>query len=210
MKHLRFPLFLLPLLLAGCSASWYQARDIKKQHTLNYQYPNSLALDCAKWFPMKDSVGKSVFVPADNVNLLPVVDSLQNYINILLSAAQPVIVNGKVQPLDSLKFINAFNTLQVKYNALKAAYKPCKPDTFKTAPVFITNTALVTSWQTKYNTVHDSLTTSTANLKSVKHGKNTWMYIALGACLVIIGGAAISIYKFFNGGAILGTVKKII
>jgi len=56
----------------------------------------------------------------------------------------------------------------------------------------------------------DSLVISKTLLSDKSKAKNTWMWIALSACSLILIFLGVKTYLFFSGGAILGTVKKLI
>ncbi|HEY4326403.1 MAG TPA: hypothetical protein VGN20_20635 [Mucilaginibacter sp.] len=207
--------FAIVLLLSGCS-TYIRNHQITKQHLFNYKYPDQLAVDCAKTFPVKDSIGKAT--GPVNTNYTGKIDSLQglaNNLNNVIDDLSSLITSTQPgKPLDTSKYLatikylqNKISLLQKSISSLQASYKPCKNDT---VPHYIIDNAKLTVFRNKNKAVHDSLTTSKTDLKSVTHGRNIWMYIAIGCITVLFGGIVISAYKFFSGGAITGTIKKIL
>lgn len=206
MKNLIIISFLF--LICGCSATYKQQRDIKKQHQLNYQYQGELAKDCATLFPAKDSVGKPIYTPAHNIDYSGRVDSLKHYAD-SVKGALTLLAN---LPNDTAKLKHTIvlqsgqiNTLVNKINDLRAAYKPCKPDTVK-VPHFVTDMAKLKVWQDVYNIKADSLAMVKHDLAASKKSGNIYFWILACLSIVIIVTLAIKIYKFIY----LGSLKNLI
>lgn len=53
----------------------------------------------------------------------------------------------------------------------------------------------------------DSLVKATTQMSDAKKAKNTWMWIAIGAILIIVVSLSIKAYKFFTGGGLKSLIK---
>lgn len=181
---------LFALLLTGC-ASYIQDRNIARQHRYNALYLSPLAQDCNQFFPVKDSVGKPIFTSATNINYTGEIDSLEVLIRRLSvdNANKTVIFAPGNEAV--------ITQLQQKIAALKAAYKPCKPDTVK-IPIYRVDEAAVKVWQDKYRAKADSLITQNTNLATSNKNKSVWRWIALGCMGLITVSVVWKVYKFVN------------
>lgn len=133
-------------------------------------------------------MGKPIFTPADNLNYTGEIDSLE----VLVRRLSVDNVNKNVI------FVTGDATqLQQKIAALKAAYKPCKPDTVK-IPHYQVDEAAVKVWQDKYRAKADSLTIQNTNLANSKKSGSRWMWIAIGCIGLITVSVVWKVYKFVN------------
>lgn len=210
MKNLIIISFLF--LLCGCSAPYYQAKDIKKQHQLNYQYQGELAKDCATLFPVKDSVGAPIYTPANNINYAHIIDSVKKAEDSLYTLASklPLLWDDTAKMRHSVALLTNMVKAQAgKINALQSAYKPCKPDTMK-MPIYITDMAKLKVLQDAYKVKADSLATVKHDLAASKKSRSILMWILIGiislASIFIIAKVVI----FFYGGGWANTIKKVI
>lgn len=184
-------------MLCGCGAAYYQARDIKKQHLLNYEYPSELAKDCAKVFPVKDSVGKPVYIPANNVDYSKAIDTI-----LILSNNNRATALSKNDMQNTSLYLplsggtgGTSGILFNKIDALRAAYKPCKPDTIK-IPHYIIDQAKIKVLQDAYKGKSDSLIIVKTQWLGTKKNLNSWRWIAISGIVTIL----LSMYLFFSGG----------
>ncbi len=202
---------LIPLLflLTSCSASYYQQRDVKKQHQLNYQYQGELAKDCATLFPVKDSIGTPIYTPSHNIDYSGKVDSLKKYADSLKGLPR-IVVTDTAQAHRIIIFqAKQINTLTDKINALRAAYKPCKPDTI-VKPIYRVDEAKLKALQNDDNIKTDSLKITKHDLvNSKKSASKGWLYfwILVGSLVIIIVAKVII---FFYGGGWANTIKNVI
>ncbi len=196
-------LFTLMLLLSGCAQSWYDRRDVNRQHEYNYKFPNELAKDCARQFPVKDSVGQLKHA-AENKDYSKQIDSLQAVIDDFFA---PTDYTGPSQSArmgfsDSTKISGALVTLQRKITALKAAYKPCKPDTLL---IYLENTAKVVALKSDLDFANNKIAEQAGQNKQLEADKAKdvkWIWILAG----IIGGSVLIfiiriVIKIYTGGA---------
>lgn len=183
--------------LSSCSTAYKTAKEIEKQHELNYKHPDELAADCAKWFPNVDSAGK--VKPAINIDLSGKVDGLKRVID-SLAGAKPVTHK------DSTDFKNKLADVKSKADNLAQKYKPCKPDT---VPKYITNTAVVAAVTAKLAAANKNTTIAEQKLADTQASQKTWMEIAIGLMVVVFGTVIWKIYKLFNGGAVTSAVSAI-
>lgn len=181
---------LFAVLLTGC-ASYIQKRNVARQHRYNALYLSPLAQDCNQFFPVKDSTGKPIFTPADNINYTNEIDSLEVLVRRLSvdNANKTVIFAPGNEAL--------ITQLQQKIAALKAAYKPCKPDTVK-IPIYRVDEAALKVWQDKYRAKADSLTIQNTNLATTKKSRSQWMIIAIACMTVVVLRIVWKVYKFIN------------
>ncbi|MBS1520277.1 MAG: hypothetical protein JST50_04735 [Bacteroidetes bacterium] len=177
-------------IVTGCSSLWYAKRDIRRLHLYNYTYPNELAADCNKWFPVKDSISKKV-LPANNFNYSGQIDSLQMIIDSISSIQYPIIRQ------DSSRLIGQIAFLKTEISKLKSAYKPCKPDTINH---FISNTAQLAMLEQKNKIANDSLLIEKTQLTQVKKNRSTWMLIAIGCIAILFTSIVIKFYLFVTKG----------
>lgn len=192
-------------LICGCNID---KRNIERQHAYNYKYQGELAKDCATLFPAKDSVGTPIYSPAHNIDYSGRVDSLKHYAD-SVKGALTLLAN---LPNDTAKLKHTvvlqsgqINTLVNKINDLRAAYKPCKPDTVK-VPHFVTDMAKLKVWQDAYKIKADSLSIVKTQQAGTKHNLNIWRWIAIGCMALIFGWLAIKVYLLISGG----WLKKIV
>jgi len=190
-------LMLILICLSGCSTSYKLERDIKKQHQLNYEHPDQLAADCAKWFPNIDSVGK--VKPAVNVNFSGTVDSLKRIIDSLANS-KPVTKK------DSADFKQTLSRVKNKVDDLASKYKPCKPDTQK---IFVTNSAALNNADNKYKGKSDSLILVRANLSQSRGENKTLLYWVIGLAAALTVTWALKIYGWISGFSFLSLFKKL-
>lgn len=206
MKNLIIIIFLF--LICGCSAAYRQQRDIERQHAYNYKYQGETAKDCATLFPAKDSVGTPIYSPAHNIDYSGRFDSLKHYAD-SVKGALTLLVN---LPNDTAKLKRTIvlqsgqiNTLVNKINDLRAAYKPCKPDTVK-LPIYVTDMAKLKVWQDAYKIKADSLAIVKHDLEVSKKNGNRWMWIGISGIALILGFILIKVYLLISGG----WLKKVI
>lgn len=177
----------------------------KQLHTFkNFadDHPNELAPLCAKAFPVKDSVGATKIDSthkANNVNYAGKIDSLQAIAD---QFKQRLLADtGKSNPCASVakNYQVQVNTLSNQVQALRAAYKPCKPDTvYKTTPIYRTDEAKIAVLQNQFNVKSDSLKTTKTQLadeKETSASRLHWMLI-LGGVLVALG--IVTVLKFIG------------
>lgn len=200
-------IILAMVILSGCSQKYYDTRNIKRLHTYNYMYPGQLAIDCSKWFPVKDSMGQSVH-PANNIDYSHRIDSLNSVIDSLMTLPAPKTKT------DSANYKKAFLDLKQKFNALKAAYKPCKPDTI---PHYIENTAKIRAAQDIAKSKGDSLQLARGQITQLNTDKSnlkSWIWrlaAILGTeLLALIIWGVIKIYKLINGVAVANSAGTIL
>jgi len=180
--------FLFISTVSGCSSSWYVKRDIRRLHLYNYTYPNELATDCNKWFPVKDSISSKV-LPANNINYSGQIDSLQMIIDSIGPTRYPVTKQ------DSSKLTEQISFLKTQINKLKLGYKPCKPDT---VVHFVLNTAQLNVLEQKSKIIGDSLLIEKTQLSQVKKTRTTWMLIAIGCMSIIFASVVVKVYTFLK------------
>lgn len=195
-------------MLSGCSQKWYDNRDIGRQHEYNNKFPSELAKDCAKQFPVKDSIGK--VKPSVNVDYSKTIDSLQwsfdSLKNITFTGTGGIhfdTTSHTNNPANnSTNALTIINSLQAKIKALKQAYKPCKPDTI---PVYREDQAKTKVWQDIAKAKGDSLLLAKGRIDQLnkdKAGLIKWIWI-LGGILAaeLIGFIIYILYKVYTGGA---------
>lgn len=207
MKRGVISLLAVLLLMPGCS-TYIRNHQIAKQHEFNYKYPNETAKDCARLFPVKDSVGEPIFTPANNIDQSGKVDSVKKEADSVKAVLKLLIglPNDTAKLRRTIVLLNAkVNTLSNKINALQASYKPCKSDTFHTAPIYRQDMALVTFLRNQITIKADSLRDNKVKLatetkKADKYCLRFWLENGF-FILIIIVVAVWKVYGLFNGTA---------
>lgn len=82
--------------------------------------------------------------------------------------------------------------------------------TFTTIRDTVTDDRALEAAKSSYKLKSDSLIVVQTQLTQTTHGKNVWMWFALGLGALIIIFLGIKIYTFFTGGAVLSTLKNIV
>jgi len=174
-------LLLLSLLIAGCGSSYYAKRDIKRLDGLSLQYPNEFA-------------------------------KLSNMLNPCFT--------GAAKSDTAIKHIS--DTIITAGIERLVAGSPGKPDTLYLAGKTIRNNI--------YTTIHDTvmdnraLNASTVIAKSaadsliiiktknieLRADESSLIKWIISLAVVLLSVLGFSVYKFFSGGAIFGTVKNLI
>lgn len=161
-------LFITTLLLCGCSASYYQTRDIKKLDALAIQQQPEFKRLANLLDPCFSGTAKS----------------------------DTVIKQGKA---DTLITPGSIVITHVKDTVIKTITTPGRQvviPTFITVTDTVTDQRALTAQRALFKVKSDSLIVVNTQLSQTTHSKNTWMYIAIGLAVALIGGVAFSIYKF--------------
>ncbi|RYZ63030.1 MAG: hypothetical protein EOO14_00335 [Chitinophagaceae bacterium] len=126
----------------GCTTANKATGYMKKHPEVGAQY-------CATTFPPRDSIGEAetIFIDAENEDHTAAIDSLQHLVD-SLNTDWTEVVNGATDEVqlvfrrEIIKNQKEIVRLKEVITSLKAAYKPCKPDTVKlTNTVYRVNTA---------------------------------------------------------------------
>lgn len=161
-------LFITTLLLCGCSASYYQARDIKKLDALAIQQqPEFKRL----------------------ANLLDPCFPLE------LKKSDTITVIGK---RDTLITPGTIVITHVKDTVIKTITTPGRQvtiPTFITIHDTVSDQRALTAQGALFKVKSDSLIVIKTQLSQTAHSKNTWMYICIGLAVILVGGIAFSVYK---------------
>ncbi len=174
-------LVLIPLIvLCGCSAQYKQHRDIKKLQSLVLQQPNEFARLSDLLNPCFDGTAKSDTVITLHTDTLT-----------LNGTTDTVRTKDTVRITIKLPGKQITNTRTV---AIHDTVKDGRSEAY-----------LKTQLQVK----SDSLVVSKTQLSQTKKTRNIWMWIAIGALLIIVISVAIKVYKFFTTGG-LSSLKSLI
>lgn len=174
-------LILIPLIaLCGCSAQYKQQRDIKKLQSLVLQQPNEFARLSDLLNPCFDGTAKSDTIISLHTDTL-----------FEKGISDTVRINDTIRITKTLpgKQINHTRTVTIR-------------DTVKDGR---SEAYLKSQLQVK----SDSLVISKTQLSQTKKSRNIWMWIAIGAILIIVVSIVIKAYKFFTTGG-LSSLKSII
>ena len=164
------------------------------------RHPDKDAERCAKNYPVRDSIAPPTieYYPADNENYQGKIDSLVNRLGQAEASADDLAYQlARQQNNDSLgackEVLKGYQAtiadLKKQVGALKAAYKPCKPDTVeRKTTIYRENTAKTAAQAAKIA----DLTASDS-----KHAKQAttrgWACIVLG--LLLAGSVYLNIRK---------------
>jgi hypothetical protein len=174
-------LLLLTLLIAGCGSSYYVKRDIKHLDGLSLQYPNEFAKLSNMINPCFTGAAKS-----DTV--------VKHTSDTIVTAGIERLVPGRPGKPDTLYFRG----------------KTIRNNIYTTIHDTVTDNRALNASHVIAKSAADSLIiikTQNAELKIDKSSLIKWV---IGLAVVLFSVLGFSIYKFFSGGAILGTVKNII
>ena len=134
-------LLLIAVSFSSCDAI-RKAIDEKRTGKAKLQFdkhPDTAAHYCAVHFPLKDSIAPIIYVPGDNLDYTPIIDSIlhsadslskdsinKTWTNVLDTATTSIAEYFKKQRLADRSQIAL---LKENIQRLHDQYKPCKPDT---------------------------------------------------------------------------------
>jgi len=159
----------LLLLLTSCSATYRQQRDVKKLDALAVQQQPEFKRLANLLDPCFTGVAKSDTVISTHTDTL-----VKDGVTTIVKVKDTVYVT-KTLPS---KIITNTRTLSIH-------------DT-------VTNDRAIVYWEDQTKIKADSLLILKTQLSSTKHGKNIWMFIAIGLALLVIIDVVWTVYKFIN------------
>lgn len=176
-------LVLWSIIIVGCSASYRQARDIKKLDDLAIQQQPEFK----RLANLLDPCFGNTVVHSDTIIKL-----------------------GK---RDTVQLAGSTVVTRVKDTVIKTITLPGRQvtiPTFITIRDTIADNRALEAVKSLTVAKSDSLIVVKTQLAIKSHAKNIWMWISIGLGLLVIVAIVVKVYAFFAGGGIASTVKKII
>lgn len=176
-------LVLCSIIIAGCSASYRQARDIKKLDDLAIQQQPEFK----RLANLLDPCFGNTVVHSDTII--------------------------KIGKRDTIQLAGSTVITRVKDTVIKTITLPGRQvtiPTFVTIRDTVADKRGLEAANALYKAKSDSLIVVKTQLAIKSHTKNIWMWIALDLGLLVILTIVVKVYAFFAGGGIASTVKKII
>jgi hypothetical protein len=174
-------LLLISLLIAGCGSSYYAKRDIKRLDGLSLQYPNEFTKLSNMINPCFTSAAKSDTVVKHTSD------------TIIAAAIKRLVPGGPGKP----------DTIFIPGKTIRSNIYTTIHDTVPD------NRALNASNVIAKSAADSLIIIKTQNVE-LKTDKSSLIKWVIGFAIVLLSVLGFSIYKFFSGGAILGTVKNLI
>ena len=165
----------------GCGTSYYVKRDIKRLDGLSLQYPNEFAKLSNLINPCFTGAAKS--------------DTLVKHTSdtIVTAAIERLVPGGPGKP-DTLYLPGK----TIRNNIYTTIYDTVTDNRALNASTVIAKSAA------------DSLIIIKTQNVELKTDKSSLIKWVIGLAVILLSLLGLSIYKFFSGGAILGTVKNLI
>ena len=174
-------LLLLSMFIAGCGSSYYIKHDVKRLDGLSLQYPNEFARLSNLVDPCFTGFAKS-----DTV--------VKQTSDTIITAGIERLVPGQPGKPDTLYIPG----------------KTIRNNIFTTIHDTVTDSWALKAVDAVAKIAADSLIiTKTQNIQ-LKANKSSLIKWVAGLALTLLFVLGISVYKFFSGGAIAGTVKNLI
>jgi hypothetical protein len=174
-------LLLLTLLIAGCGSSYYVKRDTKRLDGLSLQYPNEFAKLSNLINPCFTGTAKSDTVIKHTSDTI-ITAGIERFVTGTAGKPDTVYLPGKT----------------IRNNTYTTIHDTV-PD----------NRALNASTVIAKSAADSLIITKTQNME-LKTDKSSLIKWVIGLGVVLLSLLGFSIYRFFSGGAILGTVKGLI
>ncbi len=174
-------LLLISLFITGCGSSYYAKRDIKRLNGLSLQYPNEFAKLSNMLNPCFTGAAKS-----DTV--------IKHTSDTIVTAGIERLVPGSAGKPDTLYLPG----------------KTIRNNIFTTIHDTVTDNRALNAFNISAKSAADSLIIIKTQSMELKAGKSSLIKWVIGLAVVLLSVLGLSIYKFFSGGAILGTVKNFI
>jgi len=174
-------LLLISLLIAGCGSSYYATRDVKRLDGLSLQYPNEFAKLSNMINPCFTGAAKS-----DTV--------VKHTSDTIVTAGIERLVPGSPGKPDTLYFPG----------------KTIRNNIYTTIHDTVTDNRALNASAVIAKSSTDSLIIIKTQNVELKTDKSSLIKWVIGLAIVLLSFLGFSIYKFFSGGVILGTVKNFI
>ena len=174
-------LLLLPLFIAGCGSSYYVKRDVKRLDGLSLQYPNEFTRLSNLVNPCFTGIAKSNTV-------------VKHTSDTIVTAGIERLVPGKTGKPDTLYLPG----------------KTIRDNIYTTIHDTVTDNRALNACNVIAKSTADSLIIIKTQNIQLKADKSSLIKWVIGLAVLLLSFCGIGIYRFFSGGAILGTVKKLV
>lgn len=171
----------LVAIFGGCMTTKKQKRIATQYYAENRK---EFAEDCEEAFPIKDSIipGKTIYIPADNPDLTPTLDSLTRELEEAKRGIATVLIDTSNCPSEYDKLVAKFNKAVAQIQQLKTNYKPCDPDS-----VIVEGDTIIKEDTRKVEKL-------TIQLKESEKGRETWRTLFIIFVILFILSAAYNFY----------------